>query len=203
MYYKSIYRAVCLCALLLTSGANATTVWSIDLINDQTSSQWRMYIVTAEDQISVVMSPTGVYVDSLAHAMINPIDLLTQDPVDVAKESLDTFDIYSHVRSPNFMVTFPSLPGDKPILDSLYVSQYDQDIVRLRGDIDCFWRFLLGCVYGGQYADPISLFVADEVEMKGPVLTLAASTVPLPSSLWLIGSGLLGLIGVARRKARA
>ena len=32
-------------------------------------------------------------------------------------------------------------------------------------------------------------------------LTSAASTVPLPAAAWLLGSGLLGLAGVARRKA--
>jgi hypothetical protein len=32
-------------------------------------------------------------------------------------------------------------------------------------------------------------------------LTVAVQTVPLPAALWLFGSGLLGLIGIARRKA--
>jgi len=29
----------------------------------------------------------------------------------------------------------------------------------------------------------------------------AASAVPVPAAVWLFGSGLLGLIGIARRKA--
>ena len=34
-------------------------------------------------------------------------------------------------------------------------------------------------------------------------LTYEASTVPLPPAVWLFGSGLIGLIGIARRKIRA
>ena len=34
-------------------------------------------------------------------------------------------------------------------------------------------------------------------------VAVSTSTVPVPASVWLFGSGLLGLIGVARRKARA
>ena len=32
---------------------------------------------------------------------------------------------------------------------------------------------------------------------------VSTSVVPIPAAVWLFGSGLLGLIGVARRKARA
>jgi hypothetical protein len=34
-------------------------------------------------------------------------------------------------------------------------------------------------------------------------LTLTGNAVPLPPAVWLLGSGLLGLAGVARRKAKA
>ena len=35
---------------------------------------------------------------------------------------------------------------------------------------------------------------------NGLVYTPATGTVPLPAAVWLLGSGLLGLAGVARRK---
>jgi len=38
---------------------------------------------------------------------------------------------------------------------------------------------------------------------SGLTLTGSGSAVPLPAAVWLFGSGLLGLAGVARRKARA
>ena len=34
-------------------------------------------------------------------------------------------------------------------------------------------------------------------------IDIAVSAVPVPAAVWLFGSGLLGLVGVARRKARA
>jgi hypothetical protein len=37
----------------------------------------------------------------------------------------------------------------------------------------------------------------------GLTLTGSGSAVPLPAAVWLFGSGLLGLAGVARRKAKA
>jgi hypothetical protein len=38
--------------------------------------------------------------------------------------------------------------------------------------------------------------------MHQPYLTITTAPVPLPPAVWLFGSGLLGLIGVARRKVR-
>jgi len=32
-------------------------------------------------------------------------------------------------------------------------------------------------------------------------MTIAATAVPIPAAVWLFGSGLLGLIGIARKKA--
>jgi len=43
------------------------------------------------------------------------------------------------------------------------------------------------------------LFAGDSVLARASSFTI--STVPVPPSLWLFGSGLLGLIGVARRRA--
>ena len=34
-------------------------------------------------------------------------------------------------------------------------------------------------------------------------ITTPAGTVPVPAAIWLFGSGLIGLIGLARRKVRA
>ena len=56
------------------------------------------------------------------------------------------------------------------------------------------------------YANPglykVTLDVVDESGNQGQVWTTAdISPVPVPAAAWLFGSGLLGLIGIARKKA--
>ena len=45
-------------------------------------------------------------------------------------------------------------------------------------------------------------FIADPsvIDAQGALIFSAASAVPVPAAIWLFGSGLIGLIGIARRK---
>lgn len=45
-------------------------------------------------------------------------------------------------------------------------------------------------------------FFGSPLALEGLFLAQSASPVPVPGAVWLFGSGLLGLMGVARRKAR-
>lgn len=56
------------------------------------------------------------------------------------------------------------------------------------------WLFNIG--YGGQFFQNHS----DNVEFVFAVRPGSVATVPVPTAAWLLGSGLLSLIGVARRK---
>ncbi|MDX2507652.1 MAG: hypothetical protein QNL62_24695 [Gammaproteobacteria bacterium] len=49
----------------------------------------------------------------------------------------------------------------------------------------------------------VDLIPALQPNYIGATITVTAVTVPVPAAVWLFGSGLLGLIGTARRKARA
>ena len=51
-----------------------------------------------------------------------------------------------------------------------------------------------GAGLGGGWSPAMDLYEAGTVN-------IAASAVPIPAAVWLFGSGLLGLIGIARRKA--
>ncbi|MEA2079375.1 MAG: VPLPA-CTERM sorting domain-containing protein, partial [Pseudomonadota bacterium] len=53
-------------------------------------------------------------------------------------------------------------------------------------------------VDGRFYIDDIYLEDTDDINLNNPV-----SAVPIPAAVWLFGSGLLGLIGIARRKKAA
>jgi hypothetical protein len=44
------------------------------------------------------------------------------------------------------------------------------------------------------------MFNLDSLGDVSYTLAAAASAVPIPGALWLFGSGLLGLIGISRRK---
>ena len=53
-------------------------------------------------------------------------------------------------------------------------------------------------VDGRFYIDDIYLEDTDDINLNNPV-----SAVPIPAAAWLFGSGLLGLIGIARRRKSA
>lgn len=63
----------------------------------------------------------------------------------------------------------------------------------------------VGCTVGGTYDEAVTASVLSferAAIQADPGTWTAAAVVPIPAALWLFGSGLLGLIGVARRKVR-
>jgi hypothetical protein len=67
-------------------------------------------------------------------------------------------------------------------------------------------------VIGGKLTSLAMGMVAEEVfsetapligtgSTETPFLTIETTVIPLPAAVWLFGSGLLGLIGFARRKS--
>jgi hypothetical protein len=58
---------------------------------------------------------------------------------------------------------------------------------------------------GGKSTTKVSYTVADTATLSAAGLAIASATsvtTPLPAAVWLLGSGLLGLTGVARRKLK-
>jgi hypothetical protein len=56
---------------------------------------------------------------------------------------------------------------------------------------------------GGGIASKVSTVLEATATLSASGLTLTGTAVPLPAAVWLLGSGLLGLAGVGRRKAKA
>jgi hypothetical protein len=56
---------------------------------------------------------------------------------------------------------------------------------------------------GGTIASKVSTVKEGTAFLSASGLVLTGAPVPLPPAVWLLGSGLLGLAGVARRKAKA
>lgn len=207
MVFKSILGATCICACLASPVVTATTVWSVDLINENDynpleNNPWTMYIVTEEDQLSESVIPTGVYIDQFFQTSdIDPTMLLSSTPQQFAIDREDPYDIFTMDGSTISFETSQLAPGvfELARLDISFAEQiYEPGLLK---QLVC-WSGVSNCLVGPGYRDPVigashSFFYAD-----GGVLTVAASTVPIPPALWLFGSGLLGIIGVARRKVR-
>ena len=118
MVLKSIYSAVCICACLASFLATATTVWSVDLINEdlyhpQITHPWTMYIVTEEDQLSEQIIPTGVYIDQSKYSSgIDPALLFTRTPQQVASDVANKYALYSMGGSSMSLKTTQFAPGE-------------------------------------------------------------------------------------------
>jgi len=54
---------------------------------------------------------------------------------------------------------------------------------------------------GGTNFDPTGVTWDLSAQSEGSTYSLSVTTVPVTAAVWLFGSGLLGLVGIARRKA--
>ena len=81
-------------------------------------------------------------------------------------------------------------------LATLLLTGSDQFIFGVSNDGGNTWMGDTSLVNNG--ANSITIGFAD-----GSFLAIDVRVVPVPAAVWLFGSGLIGLIGVARRKARA
>ena len=68
------------------------------------------------------------------------------------------------------------------------------------GDTFTVYAELTALTYGG-YADPFSTLGMTFDDTSALAALGPMQAVPLPAAVWLFGSGLAGLIGVAKRKA--
>lgn len=69
---------------------------------------------------------------------------------------------------------------------------------------DFFFQFGPGGVDGWYFDSGLGYFDADDGDsgiVNGTWVDFSMSPVPVPAAAWLLGSGLLGLVGIARRKA--
>lgn len=160
-------------------------------------------VVVDSGTASVSSVSESTYYDMLSYQVSSPtIGVFSSNPVDNSKVSVsvkndgisgtDTFSVIIDDLGPNFssliMQAFDSsktvfsnedLPVPFPSLSS-----FDA----LRFELDFFTNGSWGnCSF------------PDQCHIEATINSLTATVVPIPVAVWLFGSGLLGLIGVARR----
>lgn len=207
-----------LCALFLSvpHTVSATTVWMQEFVSD-IGSPINFYLVTGFDDPADVASGGGVildfYIDFLSPGDsapdINPADLLTSVSGSIVGSS--EFDIFSAIGSrPVPAATnevFQSSSNSQGISIFTYTDAIGIQTHPSGGGmlIDCFSN-------GACILDPGYIDVDGSTNSPGPgflspagadprtFLPVATDAVPIPAAAWLFGSGLIGLIGIARRK---
>jgi hypothetical protein len=94
----------------------------------------------------------------------------------------------------------PSTPGDGLFFESVSLNSPGGDVQFTVGD-DMAWIFFDNPVLQGESID-ITKFIAVPFGMKEFAIA-EYPTVPVPAAVWLFGSGLIGLIGIARKRKTA
>jgi len=200
MKKSRLLSAVCASLMLFPLTVSAISVWSSEYRGDDSGSIWTFYIVTDGDNALTPLQVTGMYLDAPAPAPpIDPRDLLTMAPLDLANAT-DPFDAASTAIGTLDAVIFGIAP-DLFILERLFALIHQQETGP--NELECE-PIGLCMPHMGPLVTPLSMpdsmFTPNTIENE-PLYRLVATAVPVPAAAWLFGSGLLGLIGFARKKA--
>ena len=196
---KLIYGTVCIVMFFASAPANAATVWQSDMIGN---TPWTFYLVTEDgDPADLDLgNVTGMYFDSHFNGQIDPFSLINNPPSSLLS---DEFDIAS-ITGSNITLTIFDNIGDLPpnsfqiqelnAVDALTQPISDPTIF----SVNCSTANN-ACVFSNPFPqDPVAGF-ANILSFDG-ISPLLTTVIPAPPAVWLFGSGLLGLIGLARRK---
>ena len=201
-YFMRSIRAVALiAATTISSNSMATSVWTLSSIVDSTNGDmWNLHMVSSSNTL-ISENITGVYLDNLSDGLVD-LNYLVNNPTvlnyNVVGSAQDMSTNYSQYNYPpnilyvggtfvdaetmtNFSVFASS---SQPLYDSAFFNHMQ---------IESSGTFL---GYGRIDSD----YYAEWTFSNNTVTRTALSSVPIPAAVWLFGSGLLGLVGVARRK---
>ncbi len=183
MYIKQKIAAVILsAALFIPSLAGAAVVMpALDIA------------LFSDDSGAVLTSTSTGYdfdIDATAFSIVSD----TSDPIDIANQSFTlhgTYDSTSGLFAGTFDVAGGLLSGS---FDDLLLVQLSSGSFDFSANLIYDTGSLIGDLTGGRLE---GIGGADNLGAK----LGAVAVVPVPAAVWLFGSGLIGLIGVARRKA--
>ncbi|HBE92004.1 MAG TPA: hypothetical protein DDW55_05555 [Gammaproteobacteria bacterium] len=195
---------ITLLAILLSisaaQSAFATTVWSMPLMPImppgppvEGTDEYMLYLVT-DGEPSAYNYINGVYLDNITLGnTINPTDLLDAAPSIIRDISSDVFD---YTADEEWISYFDPPPSDT------YFYARISSILDYHGiDIRCRYSecVVMANIIPGVGEAVYSRFTALNTTYE-LVATNSPIPTPIPSAMWLFGSGLFGLIGMARRR---
>ena len=215
MKIKSLISAISLCVAVVSFNAGAALI-SVDLYTEGdglitrdtvTGLEWLDGIETAGMSYNNALT-SGLVDLGFRYADNNEVTLLFNQAFDgyfmtnPSQGYSDTRDFGSYADQAEDVTSFQALFGTTQFdpQDFLYTHMMyrdEDDILRRIGvtyqTVDDWSR-----VWG--LDDPFSPDPITENVYVGTFLVRGISTIPVPAAVWLFGSGLIGLIGVARRK---
>lgn len=206
MVFKSIVSAACTCLVVVSFNANAALItinpadYAIGTNLDNAypgisfsyQSDWSPDSTVVSNSITnkIVSTPNGartVFSDTSGNAFFNsthalridssiPINWVSVELIPDANSTTGTLISFAANGS-----GLQGSPGSYPVIDTLP-----------------FYAGPLITDYPGP-EEPMAIIVTG-IEGGGYIGNIKINIVPIPASIWLFGSGLLGLIGLARRK---
>ncbi|MGB5717403.1 MAG: VPLPA-CTERM sorting domain-containing protein [Gammaproteobacteria bacterium] len=183
----------------LDSGLSINGTSSLQMINDgpgPASSNYQF-----EDRGVAEFDLSGLGVNSVNSSVLTLFDGATNAPFDLPV----TIDIYGYSGNGSVGVSDFS-PADRTLLASVPYNgetQFDIDVTDfINNQLAIASNFAGFSLLLPNATSDLSVFNFDgSISDNPPVLML--TTVPIPAAVWLFGSGLLGLVGIARRKKAA
>jgi hypothetical protein len=199
---KYIAATFLFAVLLSPMLASAASVWSAGYF-DSYGAEYNLHIVSSLNHSIDSTHVTGIYLDSTTFDILDPNDLLYASPESVLSSTLDTYDYASNSI---FILGIDTISSPNTTLTQ--IDTYLSNISHGGGALQFYnninypdYITMNPNVYAVTH--PIHGLLIDNViqHNNSSIFTMTAtSAVPLPAAVWLFGSGLFGLIAVARRK---
>lgn len=183
---KHIAKAILPLAILIPSLASAVTITfpALDIQDFGTDSGFSVTTSSLNIDATVI----GIKLDDIGGFIVIPEESFTLTSTSGSFSSTDGGGYFSG----NFTVSGGLLAGTFTDLLVL-VLDLEKSIMKVEGEL----VYTSGSLAGGLTGGNIDLAIVG----SGVTGKLGQVVVPVPAAVWLFGSGLIGLIGVARRKA--